>query len=360
MHIITGLDVGGAENQLILLVNERQRRGFNDIVVSLAAGGTLSNRLSKSGVVLHSLGMNQKFPSPVSFLKLASLINHYKPDIIQSWMYHANLVAALVLGLPFVGRRAKLIWGIRCSDMDLKSYSLSFRLVFNICKSLSHLPIVTLSNSQSGKVFHTNLGYKSKAWRVITNGVDIDLFRPDQTMRVRKRKELDISNNEFVIAHIGRVDPMKDHNTFLSALDLLPEVTGLVIGEGTNLLPPGKRYKRLGRRSDIAELLASVDLLVSSSAFGEGFPNVIVEGMACGLPIIATQTGDSQQILSDIGNRIVPVRDSNSIATAVKDMKNMTSAQLLSIGERNRSQVVNYHSLSHLADEYGKFYEDIC
>ena len=90
---------------------------------------------------------------------------------------------------------------------------------------------------------------------------------------------------------------------------------------------------------------------------GEGYGLPLLESARCGLPIIATQTGDSQQILTDIGNRIVPVRDSNSIATAVKDMKNMTSAQLLSIGERNRSKIVNYHSLSHIADQYGKFYE---
>jgi glycosyltransferase involved in cell wall biosynthesis len=152
---------------------------------------------------------------------------------------------------------------------------------------------------------------------VIANGVDIERFKPEPAPRAAVRCELGIAADAVVIAHVARVNQMKDHASMLTALAELPEVTALLVGAGTENLPPWPNAHRLGRRDDVERLLNAADIVVSSSAFGEGFANVLAEGMACGLPAVATDVGDACAIVGDSG-LIVPAQDPQALAAAIR------------------------------------------
>jgi len=319
MHVITGLDTGGAETQLVLLAETRKEKGAEDIVVSLIPGGALRARLEGVGVAVHDLGIQRGRPSLAGLLRLRSLIRRTKPQIVQSWMYHADLIAAFALRFSGRRRQTPLIWGIRCSDMKLANYGRGLGRTVRLCARYSHLADMVVANSEAGLHAHHDLGYRPQHSRVIDNGIDTVRYRPDAVLRAEVRAELGIGADAPLVAHVARVDPMKDHQTLLSAMRDLPDVELLLIGLGTESLAARPGWYGLGRRSDVARLLSASDLIVSSSAYGEGFSNALAEGMAAGLPAIATDVGDAARIVGDAG-RIVPPGDAKALAEAIREL----------------------------------------
>lgn len=319
MHVITGLDTGGAEMQLLHLVSARRKAGADDRVVSMIAGGSLRGQFEQAGVPVHELGMTRGRPSLRALLRLIALYRRYKPHVVQSWMYHADLMA--LFALRFSGRweETPLIWGIRCSDMNLKDYGRSLRWTVRLCARYSHLPDVVIANSEAGLEAHHKLGYRPFRSRVIDNGIDTQKYRPDAELRAEVRAELGIDPNVPLVAQVARVDPMKDYETLLGAMAKIPDVALLLIGLGTEQFNGRTGCFGLGRRSDVARLLTAADLIVSSSAYGEGFSNALAEGMAAGLPAIATDVGDAARIVGDSG-RIVPPRDMDALAEAIHEL----------------------------------------
>ena len=319
MHVITGLDTGGAETQLALLAQARRAAGAEDMVVSLIPGGAVRERLEDAGVAVRDLGMRRGRPSLSGVLRLRSLIRHANPRIVQSWMYHANLLAAF--GLRISGRRraTQLIWGIRCSDMKLADYGRGLRRTVRMCARYSHVPDLVVANSEAGLKVHRDLGYRPRRSQTIDNGIDTARYRPDVASRAEVRAELGIGADVPLVAHVARVDPMKDHETLLSAMRELPDVELLLIGLGTESLASRPGWHGLGRRADMPRLLSACDLIVSSSAYGEGFSNALAEGMASGLPAIATDVGDAARIVGKTG-RIVPPRDAKALANAIQEL----------------------------------------
>ena len=319
MHVITGLDTGGAETQLALLAEARKAAGAEDMVVSMIPGGALRARLEKAGVAVCDLGMRRGRPSLAGLLRLRALIRRTKPAIVQSWMYHADLLAAFAV--RFSGRRSEtpLIWGIRCSDMKLADYGRGFRWTVRLCARYSHLADMVVANSEAGWRAHQDLGYRPRRSRVIDNGIDTARYRPDAAEGAAVRTELGIDPDVPLVAHVARVDPMKDHQTLLSAMRDVADVELLLIGLGTEALAARPGWHGLGRRADVARLLSACDLIVSSSAYGEGFSNALAEGMASGLPAVATDVGDAARIVGDCG-RIVPPRDAKALAKAIHEL----------------------------------------
>lgn len=316
MHVITGLGVGGAETMLASLAEAEAAAGAPPTVVSLTPGGPVAERLGAAGIAVFDLGMAQGRPGPGGVLRLRGLIRRVRPRVLQSWMYHANLVATAALALS--GRRTKTAhyWGIRCSDMDLGAYGWMFRAVVRAGAVLSRRPDAIVCNSEAGIAVHEALGYRPHRFLLIDNGIDTERFRPDPVARAEMRAALAIAPNAPVVASVARVDPMKDYATLLAALDRLPEVTVIAVGSGTETLPDCPNLLRLGRRDDVSRVLAAADLIVSSSAYGEGFSNAIAEGMACGLPAVATDVGDARRIIGETG-AIVPPRDPAALAEAI-------------------------------------------
>jgi glycosyltransferase involved in cell wall biosynthesis len=280
-----------------------------------------------------------------------------KPAIVQSWMYHADLAATLAL--YWSGRRqsTRLIWGLRCSDMDTSHYGVRLRAVIWACALLSGRPNAIVSNSTAGRDFHISMGYPPSQFVIIPNGIDVDRFRPSPAARHRFRAELGLASDERVVAHVARVDPMKDHRCFFDSLDLLPQTRALLIGQGTEHLPPHPRILRLGRRDDVPALLNAADVIVSSSAFGEGFSNAIAEGMASGLPAVATDTGDARQLVGETGV-VVPPRDPRALAAGIASIFSAGGDAVRVRGLMARRRVEDLFSLHHAVGAFRKLYAE--
>jgi glycosyltransferase involved in cell wall biosynthesis len=203
---------------------------------------------------------------------------------------------------------------------------------------------------------HLALGYKPRRTAIIYNGIDPDQFKPDAVARVRVRREIGIADNVIVAAHIARVDPMKDQQCFLAAMAELPNVHALMIGTGTEELPAAANIHRLGERADVARLLPAADIIVSSSAFGEGFSNAIAEGMSCGLPAIATDVGDTRLIVGDAGVIVAP-RDSNALAAAIRGMAEEPADSRAARGANARRRIIEHFSLERARQRFSDTYD---
>jgi glycosyltransferase involved in cell wall biosynthesis len=193
---------------------------------------------------------------------------------------------------------------------------------------------------------------------VITNGIEVERFKLDGAARAALRLELGIAADAVVLAHVARVDPMKDHAGLRSALMQLPDVTALLIGRGTEQLPAAPNMHRLGRRDDVERLLAAADIVVSSSAFGEGFANVLAEGMACGLPAVATDVGDARAIVGDSG-LIVPPRDPGALAAAIRTLADESAAVRSERGARARARIVENFAMNRAVGRFAELYRSL-
>lgn len=347
MHVITGLQTGGAERMLANLCILACRSGRRPIVVSLLAGGSQYERLRAAGVQVLTLGMSQGRPSGRALLRLARFIREERPDVVQSWMYHADLYALFALWLSGRRRRTRLFWGVRCSDMNLSHYGLRFRVVVRLCALLSRFTDGIAVNSRAGLHAHRQLGYETGHMVEIDNGFDTDLFKPDPAEGRRIRKSLGIAEESFVIGTIARVDVMKDFDTLRKVLERLDDVVCVAVGNGTESIPPAPGLKPIGERTDVPALLNAFDALVSVSAFGEGFSNVIGEAMASGLPVVATDVGDARRIVGDAG-RIVPPRDVEALADAIRALRDSPESRA-AMGETARQRIVDDFSLRRAA-----------
>lgn len=357
MHVITGLGTGGAESMLSALVLARTAVGPPDRVVSLVPGGATRRRLSSAGVESTDLGMARRKPDPRGIWRLAKLIENEEPDIVHSWMYHADLVCLFALHASGRRRQTRLYWSLRCSDLDLRCYGLGTRLTVAACARLSRWPDGIIANAKSGRAAHRELGYWPRAFNVIENGIDTDRFFPNPKAGAQIRETLGIASDVPLVAFPARMDPMKDHKTFLTALERLPQVYALAIGEGTETLPDQPRLLRLGRRDDMPDLLAACDIVASSSAFGEGFSNAIGEGMATELIPVATDVGDARRIVGYTGV-VVPRRAPELLATAIASVLAQPETTRERSRRRARARVIKEFSLSRAVDAYDELYRN--
>lgn len=257
LHVISNLGVGGAERMLTQLTTAPGGWAEETVVVSLLPGGFHADILRRAGVRVVELN----FRTPVGVLggirALAHEIRDFRPAVVQGWMYHGDLLALIGLALSGRRRQTALIWSIRCSDMDLSRYSFGLRAVIRACAALSRRPDLVTANSAAGMRAHEALGYRPQQTEIVPNGVDVARYAPDPQARALMRAELGIPVDAVVVAHVARVDPMKDHESFLRAMRAVPDVHALLIGRGTEDLADAPNLHRLGTRSDVPALLAA-------------------------------------------------------------------------------------------------------
>ena len=365
VHVISDLDTGGAEVMLAKLVGAMDRSRFSSTVISLTDRGQLGDQIESSGVAVHTLGMKRGRPDIFALPRLIRLFKTCNPTIVQSWLYHADLLSTLAVkfsGAPI------LVWNVRCSDMDLKRYPPLTRWVQRVLTWWSASPAAVIVNSEAGKQQHERLGYRPRRWDVIPNGFDTQRFHPDSSVRLSLRKEWHIPEDAVIVALVARVDPMKDHSTFLDAAQEVSKARQharfLLVGKDTETLAPAIAAKGLtdlvrllGYRSDVEYLLPGVDVLCLSSV-GEGFPNVIGEAMACGIPCVSTDVGDARSIIGDTG-LIVPARDPASLAHAIIDLIDRGPAEREHLGRAARARIESEYSLARIVDRYSVLYSDL-
>jgi len=374
LHVITGLNVGGAEKMLYRLVSHMDERRFQSRVVSLLAPGPMGDRIAAAGIPVDTLGMTRGVPSPLALWKLIRIIREFRPDVLQTWLYHADLAGLVAAKLAFpLGGGPKLAWNIRCSFMALEQYRHLTGVTLRACKTLSGIPDVILTNSQEARRFHNELGYKAKRFEVIPNGFDLERFQPDAEARQAVREELSIGPETILVGQVARFDAMKDHKTLIRAAARVAEqgdVAFVLAGKGVDhdnldLIGWMKRYglpsekvRLLGQRDDVPRLMAALDIHVSPSAFGEGFPNVVGESMACGVPNVVTDVGDSSLLVGETG-LVVPPVSSDALAGALLELIALPQERRTALGQAARRRMEESYGLRSIVRRYGALYEEL-
>jgi glycosyltransferase involved in cell wall biosynthesis len=370
LHIITSLDVGGAQVSLLRLLSHLGDQ-FTSEVVSLTTENIIGKQIRELGIPVHALGLRPGVPDPRLVTRLAGVIRRFQPDLIQTWMYHADLsggLAARIAGSPPV------IWNIRHSLGNLRDLKSSTRLVVKACALASHcLPVKIICNAQAGLRSHAAVGYDIVKMLVIPNGFDLEEFHPDLHARLSVRHELGLPDETILIGLCGRFHPQKDHENFLQAAGILhrnnPEIRFVLWGKDVYLENTifqqwishyglGECVHLLGPRTDSPRLNAALDIATLSAAFGEAFPNVVGEAMACEVPCVVTDVGDAALIVGDTG-KVVPVRSASSLADAWEEMLIMPYQERILLGKNARKRMVEHFSLKKTTAAYAGLYQDI-
>ncbi len=370
VHVISSLDVGGAETTLYRLLSRTDRDAFRSSVVSLLPGGPVKDLIAGLGIPVASLGMRRGRPSMVGLVRLVRHLRRAEPDIVQTWLYHADLLGLIAARLA--GRPATA-WNLRCSDTDpIRRHSLVWTRW--TCARLAGQPAVVVANSNAARRFHQRAGYSPRRWEIIPNGVDTEAWKPDEEARLSVRRELGVATDVALIGLVARFDPMKDHRTFLEAADSVAtrrtDVHFVMVGEGVTHENPslrhqlntsglGRRVHLLGRRSDVPRLTAALDIAALSSYYGEGFPNVVIEAMACGVPCVATDVGDSAHMIGKTGV-IVPRQRPDLLADAWLQLLALGRQDRQRLGQAARERVERDYSLTTMVRRYEALYRSIC
>ena len=364
LHVITDLGVGGAERMLMKLAQRLPALGIGMEVVSLGGQGVLGADIAAAGVPVSALGMRRASGFLTGVPTLAAHIRRYDPDLVQTWLYHADLVGLLANRLAGGGR--PLAWNLRCSDLDPASGKFTTRVIRRLLAQLSAVPDLVVANSAAGLAAHVTQGYAPRASLLLPNGFDLDEFAPDPAAGAAVRAALSIGPDRKLIGMVARLDPMKDHPNFLQAAAIAqgrrPDLVFLLAGHGCEPsgklaelaaeLGLGEAVRFLGQRTDIPAIFNALDIATLSSMHGEGFANVLGEAMACRTPCVATDVGDAAAIIGQTG-RVVPPRDPAALAQAWLDQLDVPRAVA---GDAARRSVLENYEIGAVARRYAEVY----
>ena len=369
MHVISGLDQGGAEAMLVRLLRGLSKDHFSQSVVSLTTRGIYGDQVEIGGVPLLTLGMTGYSGAPSALRSLRKAIKVQRPAVVQTWLYHADLlglVAARTAG------DASVAWNVRCAGLGPGDVPRSTLVLIGMLARLSAWPDAVVFNSMAGREAHRAIGYHPRRSEVIPNGFDLEERRFDPIKRAQFRAELRVSDETFVVGMVGRAHRMKDQATFLSAAGRLRgvgrPVRFVLVGlnqswNNTSLVEDIEQHglrghiDLLGLRQDVPRIMSGLDCLVSTST-SEGFPNVIGEAMAAGVPCVATDAGDSRLIVGDTGT-IVPVGDVSGVVAGVAQLMALPAGERQDLAERCQRRIGDHFELNDVARRYAEFYEGL-
>jgi glycosyltransferase involved in cell wall biosynthesis len=362
LHLITGLDTGGAELMLARLVARPDPARHHALVVSMIGPGSLGPALQRAGVEVCSLGMSRGWPDPRGLARLLALLRRVRPQVIQTWLYHADLLGLVAHRLAGVSSR--LFWNIQCTEMA------DAGPVRRLLAWSSAAPEAIVVNSLAGRDFHERIGYRPQHWEHIPNGCDTAAFSFDMAGRRSLRAEWGAVEDAVVIGLPARYHPMKDHANFLAAAarfaarraDAVFVLAGAGAEPGNQALAAsitahrlGGRIRLLGNRSDMARVYSALDIASLASAYGEGCPNVLVEAMACGVPCVATDCGDAALLLGADGV-VVPPREPAALAAAWERVTTLGPAGRRQLGEQARQRMVSGYDIAVIGARYDALY----
>ena len=368
IHVITSLDDGGAEGVLFRLC--AMDTVHRHLVISLSKEGKYGPLLKAKGVLVFSLGLKPNRLPLLATIRLIYLFLKHKPDLVQTWLPHADLLGGLAARLAGV---KSVVWGVRHTSLD---QSLSKKTTIWIVKLLAKLswwvPSRIAVCSTRAMNLHKELGYCQAKMKFIPNGYNLGEFSAKTEQALCLRKEWGVDPIATLFGTVGRYDPQKDHSNLLQALSLLQarNISIRCVLVGNNLNNENRELVRqiheleltntvilLGRRTDIPAVMSALDVHILPSAYGEAFPNVVAEAMACETPCVVTDVGDAAFIVGDAG-WVVPPRDKEALANAIeKALKERHEGQWpqLCLSARQRIQVhfdiermiYAYHELWH-------------
>ncbi|MDN5850021.1 MAG: glycosyltransferase [Nitrococcus sp.] len=353
---------------LVRLVTALRAPTYEHVVVALGEETPVAAYLADVGVRVYCLGLRPSRPSLLALSQLRRVARTEHPDVIHGWMYHGNLAATMAA----TGRRHRppVLWSIRHSLYSLQAEKPMTRLVIHGGKYFSNRAHLILYNSETSTQQHEAFGYCRYKSLLIPNGFSTDIFKPDCKARRDVRAELSIPQHSILIGLIARFHPMKDHGNFFGAAGYLtqnhPDVHFLLAGNGVTPEEPifaslmqksdfRDRIHLLGDRCDVPRLTAALDIASSASAWGEAFSNAIGEAMACAVPCVGTDLGDTRKIIGDTG-LVVPAGDADALASAWRTLIECGRQGREALGQRARQRILDRYALSAVAQQYAQVY----
>lgn len=363
VHIINGLGSGGAEHMLYKLLKYSDKDKYYHEVISLLDDGIYGKQIEELGIKVNCLNLNKKNILS-SVLKARSISKDF--HIINTWLYHSDLFGFLI---GKVLLRKKLIWNVRHSNLDKDANKPMTLRIVKINSMLSKYVNLVTYNSNMALGNHVKFGYSDKNSKMIANGFELDKLKYNLEDRLRIRQELELKEDDKTIITVGRWDIQKDYYTLLEALGELKKQGDKfkMLMVGTDLEWSNKELSSLidkynlknniillGRRSDIIGLLSAADIYVSSS-LGESFSNSIGEAMACELPCVVTDVGDSKLLVGETG-KVVQARDYIALS---RELSNLLNNPNLKRNSKARDRVVNNYKIEKISRVFEKYYNKV-
>lgn len=370
LFLSRSLERGGAERQLAALASGLDSRQFEVRILTFYPGGPIWDELQPSPIPPESLNKRGRWEVAGFTRRLIAYLHDWPPDIVHCYLVEPSvfgLIAARIAG------RGRVVWGIRASNMDHRHYDRVSAATFRTAAALSRWTDAIIANSHAGRAFHLSQGYRSPRFEVIENGIDVDVFRPDADARCSLRRQWEIGDDETLIGVAARLDPMKGHEVLLRSLPLLtarvPGARVVFVGGGeesfvarlhsiADQLRLTERLIWAGELAGMASIYPAFDVLCSPSVFGEGFSNSIGEAMACAVPCVVTDVGDSAAIVGDAG-MAVPPADECALASALATFALMTGEDRAATGRRARHSIERRFPLSMMIDRTAVLYHEL-
>lgn len=371
LHIINDLGRGGAETALLRFAEQSQKLGDSVSVICLRDEGELGSWLRQLGIPVMSIGLRFGPGLPGSLIRLGQLIRQAHPDVVQTWLYHSNLIGGVVSRVA--SPKSPVVWGIHHSILKAGSSRRTTILVSRLSALVSRIvPKHIVYCANVSRISHEAAGYAAGKGSVIVNGISLEMFRPDVETRRRVRDELQVDESIRLIGIVARYHPDKDIHTFVAAAGTLAveieDVRFMLVGKGLDaanvalidaIMATGfpDRFILLGPRNDVPDVLTAFDIAALSSVT-EAFPISIIEAMAVGLPFVSTDVGDAAEAIGITG-RIVPVADPVAMAAAWRELLSMSAEQLARMGHAARERVEANYQLVRTTEAYRAVYRSL-
>ena len=366
MFLIRSLHAGGAERQLSVLARALVARGHHVSVAVFYGGGELESELTKAGIPIHDLRKAGRWDVLPFLWRLWRLVCREKPQVLHGYLDTANILTVVLR--PFCPR-VRMVWGVRASFMDHRQFDRLTAFSYGLTGKLAPWAHGIIINSQAGKAYHAQHGYPVNRMVVIPNGIDTERYAPQRDQGEPLRRKWGVAPDQFLVGLVGRLDPMKDHGTFLQAAALVaqqhrqvrfvcvgqgaPDITARLHSQATALNLDGVLIWA-GHHTNTAAVYNALNLLVLSST-GEGFPNVVGEAMACGVPCVVTDVGDAAHVVGETG-RVVPPGQPTHLAQAIMDA--VTHPVPLPV-QAIRQRIAEIFSVEHMVQQTEQTLENL-
>lgn len=366
-QLITGLNTGGAETTILRLLERLDPQRFESFAISLTTAGTVGPRIAELGIEVVESGAGS-LPTPGDVWRIRNDIARLDLDLVQTWTLYGNVLGGI--GARLAGR-SPIVWGVHHSGDDLASMGRKVVATQRFERRLApRLPDRIVACSLASLEMLQHFGYPQDKIVTILNGFDVSRLRPDREAREEARAELGIEARDVAVGHVARFHPVKRHDLFLRAAAAVarsvPEARFVLCGPGVEWRNPelaklakplGDRVIMLGERADMPRVYPAFDLCCSSSS-AEALPLAVGEAMACGVPVVATDCGDSASLVADTG-RIVPVGDEPALAAAIGELAAAPTAERRALGAAARRRVESRYSLDRMVDSYSELWEQL-
>ena len=368
VHIINDLSPGGAEKMLLNLVSNTDKSKFDIYVLSLQDKGEVAFDIEKNGVPVFCFHIFKKYDFIFKFLKLLFTLVKINPNIVHTWMYHSNLIGGIAAKLA---TSSKIMWSIHSTTLDPGPEKFGTMLVIKLSTFLSKIiPDNIILCSKASYQFHKSIGYKKNSMDIIPNGIDLKRFKYSTNGKLNLINKLKIDPESKFIGMVGRYHSMKRHDIFLHAAKIIinkyPSIHFILCGTGVddsnnklvnlvNQFDLGNNVHLLGYISDMSDLYSSLDILAVTSSYGESFPLTICEAMACNVPVVATNVGDTSYIM-DTKSMTIPINEPMLLAEKCCEILSLNEKSRTNVTEKSRLRIEKLFDIKIIEEKYRNSY----